>query len=157
VASDSVSTAAATSPEASESSDPCKQKSPWGRYYCCGKASELVGLSCVDPNAPADCIPAGRSIDARVAQSYCCEGTRSIDTSIETHERFEEYPRGCGPSLLPPNAKTCSACGNGICDTPVENRCNCEVDCGPPIAFDAAVPPAPEDTVSPSNTVSPDE
>jgi hypothetical protein len=128
----------------SERARSCTEKSPWGRYYCCDKPGELPGISCVDPNEPDMCISAGNVIDLRIAQTYCCDGTRTIYTYAETTDAVEGYPAGCGPGLYPPSASFCSPCGDQICDA-VENRCNCPEDCD---AGDAGEPSSSVETHS---------
>lgn len=112
--------------------DPCALKTAWGRNICCGRPTEIVGVSCVDPNEPAPCTPLGQGHDARFAPSHCCEGLIAITRTVIETTDLEQFPDGCDWNQGAPSAVVCTACGDGICARPDENSCNCEKDCPKP-------------------------
>jgi hypothetical protein len=112
----------------------CERKTDAGFTICCGRSSEIPGLSCVDLSVDGGefgvyrkCIESGASFDAKVEGAQCCDGL----VRVENH-----YPADAGPLVdatgcfigSPPSTKTCLPCGNEVCDE-AENRCNCPADC----------------------------
>lgn len=64
-------------------------------------------------------------IDPYKISTKCCAGLKSI--SNDTYK----MPNGgyvCKTSFGVPNG-ICSPCGNGVCDSALENWCNCPEDC----------------------------
>jgi hypothetical protein len=113
----------------------CDHFTDAGARICCGRDTELPGLSCVDLTQDGGafgiygrCIEAGESFDAKIAGARCCAGLVRVDEDVETNMAVDGWPMGCGPSTSPPSSKLCVACGDGKC-AGMENRCNCATDC----------------------------
>jgi hypothetical protein len=113
----------------------CGRTTDAGDRICCGSASELPGLSCIDLSLDGGeygiyghCITSGQSFDAKIVGARCCAGLMRVEADVETSAVEPGYPEGCAPGPLPPSSKLCLPCGNGTCDER-ENRCNCPTDC----------------------------
>jgi hypothetical protein len=122
--------------DAGPSTGACGRFTDAGARICCGAATELPGLSCVDLSRPGGeygtyghCIAEGDSFEAKIAGARCCVGLKGVGSERETDEVFSGYRPGCGPGAQSVSTVTCVACGNGKCDS-LENRCNCPADCG---------------------------
>jgi hypothetical protein len=106
---------------------------------CCGAATEIPGVSCVDLTVDGgrygiygQCIAAGESFEGKVAPALCCDGLVFRQPLVPTTSVFTSYPSGCGPDLAyNPSEQICLACGNGVCEPP-ENACDCPEDCAAP-------------------------
>ena len=68
---------------------------------------------------PIECYPQGGTYEA--FENLCCEGLEPIPQCIKDDK---------GECMCPNCPCTvCSPCGNGVCDEPAENQCNCPQDC----------------------------
>lgn len=54
----------------------------------------------------------------------CCNGLKAIGEKTD-----EELIQKGGCALISGGQSICAPCGNGICDTEYEDKCNCYKDC----------------------------
>ena len=82
-----------------------------------------------------DCVEYGELYNAKfVPTPECCSGLVAQTpfeqlTPPDGEEGFG-FTRDCR-ALHTLGTLVCTACGDGVCDPAIENRCNCEEDCGP--------------------------
>lgn len=67
-------------------------------------------------------------IDPNIAPSECCPGLIAIQVKDTSRTPSQSQKGICGISIGGNNS-VCAPCGNGICDSSVEDYCNCAVDC----------------------------
>ena len=73
-----------------------------------------------DPGDAGMCIEEGGSQVVAPGAPPCCVGLAPIPCDM---------PGPGGGCMLCAGSAFCADCGNGTCDEPWENRCNCEADC----------------------------
>jgi hypothetical protein len=118
---------------------------PCGRYIdaggqpalaCCGAPSEIPGVTCVDLSQDGGqygfyghCIAGGDEFEGKIAGARCCPGLVNRHPEIESDAGFQiPWSPGCAWAATP-SIFMCLACGNGICERPNENHCDCPEDC----------------------------
>lgn len=105
----------------------CGDRNKQGFLICCGRDSELPGISCIDPDQKGGefgiyghCIESGETFDGKVVGAQCCSKLARLSTSMPTGE-------SCLTTGLV-SEFVCSPCGDRVCNE-FENRCNCPGDC----------------------------
>ncbi|MEY4580204.1 MAG: hypothetical protein RL701_4907 [Pseudomonadota bacterium] len=111
----------------------CTQVTDAGALYCCGRASEIPGITCIDRTQDGGeygiygrCREVGEDIERKVVGARCCDGAVAAGL-FAVVLKSQDYPTGC-MRQGPPSLAVCLACGNGNCEAD-ENRCNCDKDC----------------------------
>jgi hypothetical protein len=107
-----------------------------GVYRCC---EAEAGVDCCESSeagkcfqfggAYGHCISLGNQFQAKVICAKCCSGLIATEPLLLTDKPYDGYAPGCGPSGAPDGTLECIPCGNGTCDTDIENHCNCPSDC----------------------------
>ena len=85
-------------------------------YFSCAKAGEKT-VSNFD-------MTTGK-INPNIKEVKCCPGLKSIsEKQIDGHIKG-----GACAIIVGVNYGICSPCGNGVCNTEYEDKCNCPTDC----------------------------
>jgi hypothetical protein len=130
---DAQSTMGATAADAGS----CEHTTDAGYRICCGRETEIPGVSCVDLSKPGGefgnfgrCLTSGEAFDAKFGGAVCCVGLVRSELLVEEDGgMLGPPPGGCGADG-PLSTKVCLPCGNGSCNEG-ENSCNCPSDCRP--------------------------
>ena len=69
------------------------------------------------------CAKEGQTIDAAGMPNSCCFGLKPLGGAPDG------YDGDCSLSQLPTGLSICAPCGDGICNSNFEGKCNCPEDC----------------------------